>query len=137
MTKQQRLDEYYNRLRRQPPSTTAEEALDRLEQTLIEVEDELSGIPRSDPPPPPRMPDGRMYPPQEDNITRNPAGSITAYTKHAISLRLARMGTSLSATCQRARLNSNSPEEESDMSICEDAAGLADELQKGPLSCRD
>ena len=64
MTKQQRLDEYYNRLRRQSLSTTAGGALDRLEQTLMEVEDELSGVSRSDPPPPPRMPDGRMYPPQ-------------------------------------------------------------------------
>jgi hypothetical protein len=43
MTKQQRLDEYYDRLRGQPPCATAEEALDRVIQTLIEVEDELSG----------------------------------------------------------------------------------------------
>jgi hypothetical protein len=81
MTKQQRLEEYYNRLWGRPLSTTAEGALDRLERTLIEVEDELSGIPRSDPPPPPKMPDGRMYPPQEDNITRNPDGSISARTR--------------------------------------------------------
>jgi len=80
MNKQQRLVEYYDRLRGQPLSTTAEGALDRLEQTLTEVEDELSGIPRSDPPPP-KMPDGRMYPPLEDNIIRNPDGSISARTK--------------------------------------------------------
>jgi hypothetical protein len=66
---------------------TAEEALDRLIQTLIEVEDDLSGIPRSDSPPPPKMPDGRMYPPQEDNITRNPDGSISANTRgHTIEI---------------------------------------------------
>jgi hypothetical protein len=80
MTKQQRLEEYYDRLWGQPLSTTAESALDRLEQTLTKVEDELSGIPRSDPPPPRNMPDGRMYPPLEDSITRNPDGSISATT---------------------------------------------------------
>jgi hypothetical protein len=84
MTKQQRLEEYYNRLWGQPLSTTAEGALERLEQTLIEVEDELSGILKSDPPPPPEISDGRMYPPKEDNITRNLDGSISAYTKRHI-----------------------------------------------------
>jgi hypothetical protein len=81
MTKQQRLEEYYNRLGGQQPSTTAQEALDRLGQTLLEVEDDLSGIPRSDPPPARNMPDGRMYPPLEDSIIRNPDGSILATTK--------------------------------------------------------
>jgi hypothetical protein len=80
MTKQQRLDEYYNRLRGQPLSTTAEEALERLERTLIEVEDDLSGIPRSNPPLR-EISDGRMYPPLEDNIFRKPDGSISARTK--------------------------------------------------------
>ncbi|HBI42958.1 MAG TPA: hypothetical protein DDY78_08885 [Planctomycetales bacterium] len=81
MTKQQRLEEYYNRLQGQQPSTTAEQALDRLEQTLIEVEDDHSGIPRSDPPPPRNTTDGRLYPPLEDSIIRNPDGSISATTK--------------------------------------------------------
>ena len=81
MTKQQRLEEYYNRLRGQQPSTNAQRALDRLEQTLIEVEDDLSGIPRSDPPPPRNTTDGRMYPPLDDSIIRNTDGSISATTK--------------------------------------------------------
>jgi hypothetical protein len=87
MTKQQRLEEYYNRLGRQPPSATAEEALDRLARTLLEVEDELSGIPRSDPPPPRGTTDGRMYPPKENSITRYPNGNIRARTRlHEISI---------------------------------------------------
>src|SRR5665213_1198821 len=81
MTKQERLEGYYNRLWGQPLSTTVEGALDRLEQTLLEVEDDLSGIPRSDPPPPPNAPDGRMYPPQADSIVRRADGSITANTR--------------------------------------------------------
>lgn len=48
------------------------------------VEDAYSGIPRKDPPPPPNTPDGRMYPPLADNITRNPNGGITARTRHHI-----------------------------------------------------
>lgn len=80
LTRTQRLTEYFNRLRQQPASRTAEETLVRLSQTLMEVEDELSGIPRQEPPPPPNRPDGRMYPPQADNIRRLPDGSITART---------------------------------------------------------
>jgi hypothetical protein len=80
LTRTQRLTEYFNRLRQQPASHSAEEALIRLSQTLTEVEDELSGIPRQEPPPPPNRPDGRMYPPQADNIRRLPDGSITART---------------------------------------------------------
>jgi hypothetical protein len=80
MKKQQRLEEYYNRLREQPLSTTIEDAMERLAQTLMEVEDELSGIPRSDLPPHKKS-DGRMYPPLPDNISRNPDGSISARTK--------------------------------------------------------
>lgn len=81
MTKKQRLEEYYNRLRGQSPSTTAEEALGRVVQTLIEVEDDLSGIPRSDPPPAIGQSDGRMYPPQADNILRHADGTITAASR--------------------------------------------------------
>lgn len=87
MTRGQRLTEYYNRLRGQPPSTTAEEALARVRNTLTQVEDELSGIPRQEPPPPPNRPDGRMYPPFEDRITVHPYGRITAQTRgHDISI---------------------------------------------------
>jgi len=82
-----RLTEYYNRLRGQPASRTADEALGRVGRTLDEVEDALSGIPKKNPPPPPNMPDGRMYPPQADNIVRHADGSITARTRgHDISI---------------------------------------------------
>lgn len=80
LTRTQRLAEYLNRLRQQPASCTAEEALARLSQTLVEVEDELSGIPKQEPPPPPNRPDGRMYPPQADNVQRLADGNITART---------------------------------------------------------
>jgi hypothetical protein len=40
----------------------------------------LSGVPKSDPPPPIGASDGRMYPPLEDNVIRNLNGSITART---------------------------------------------------------
>jgi hypothetical protein len=80
LTRGQRLGEYFDRLGKQPASRTAEEALGRVGRTLDEVEDALSGIPKKTPPPPPKMPDGRMYPPQADNIIRNPDGSISART---------------------------------------------------------
>ncbi|HBI43099.1 MAG TPA: hypothetical protein DDY78_09625 [Planctomycetales bacterium] len=80
MTRRQRLVEYYKRLHGQPPATTAEEALERLRDTLIEVEDAYSGIPRSDPPPSIGQSDGRMYPPLDDNVKRLPDGGITALT---------------------------------------------------------
>jgi len=87
LTRGQRLTEYFNRLRGQPASRTADEALGRVSQTLHEVEDALSGIPRQNPPPPPNMPDGRMYPPLADRITRHADGSITAQTRgHDISI---------------------------------------------------
>ena len=43
------------------------------------VEDRSSGIPKK--PKPGRTPDGRMYPPQEDSISRHQDGSITAETR--------------------------------------------------------
>jgi hypothetical protein len=80
MTRRQRLVEYYNRLRALPPANSAIEALERVRDTLTEVEDAYSGIPRSDPPPPMDQSDGRMDPPLDDNITRLPNGGITART---------------------------------------------------------
>jgi hypothetical protein len=47
---------------------------------MDEVEDALSGIPKKEPPPPPKMPDGRMYPPRDDHVTRHPDGSINGRT---------------------------------------------------------
>ena len=54
---------------------------------MDEVEDALSGIARREPPPPPNMPDGRMYPPRDDFVVRNADGSILARTTgHTIEI---------------------------------------------------
>ena len=83
----QRLAEFYRRLQELGRATSAEEALARIRRIMEKVEDELSGIPRQDPPPRPGMPDGRMYPPMEDFVTRHADGSITAVTKgHRIEI---------------------------------------------------
>jgi len=64
-----------------------EEALKQICTVLDEVEDAYSGVPKQDPPPPPDMPDGRMYPPQADHIHRRSDGSIGATTRgHVIEI---------------------------------------------------
>lgn len=78
---QERLQEYYRRLSDHPPVSSAPEALMLVINLLNEVEDELSGLPRIDPPPSPSQPDGRMYPPLQDYIEYNPDGSIWARSK--------------------------------------------------------
>jgi hypothetical protein len=84
---QDRIKEFYKRLGASPRASTADEALEQLSRTLDEVEDDLSGIPKKSPPPPPGMPDGRMYPPLPDFLTRHPDGSITARTRgHVIEI---------------------------------------------------
>lgn len=86
-TIQRRLQEFYRRLGAQTPSSNAEDALRRVNDTLDEVENLYSGIPKKVPSPPPSMPDGRMYPPQMDNIKRHVDGSMTAGTRrHTITL---------------------------------------------------
>jgi hypothetical protein len=59
-----RLEEVFRRLAAAPACGSADDSLELLAMTLIEVEDELSGLPY-DPTTP--LNDGRMYPPQEDN----------------------------------------------------------------------
>jgi hypothetical protein len=82
-----RLEEYFNRLGKAERANSAEEGLKQVQEILNQVEDELSGIPKQSPPPPPNMPDGRMYPPLEDFITRNPDGSISARSRgHNINI---------------------------------------------------
>ncbi len=81
LSREERLREYFRRLGGQPASQTAEEALNRIVRTLDEVEDAHSGIPKSEPPPPMNMSDGRMYPPQADRIIRNRDGTITTRTR--------------------------------------------------------
>ena len=60
---EERLDEFCQRLLAAPACASREEAFDLLSQTLIDVENELSGIAFD-----PAFPrdDGRMYPPQQD-----------------------------------------------------------------------
>jgi len=55
------LDEYFRRLDKGSAPSSADDALQRVNRTLDEVEDELSGVPRN--PNPGLEPDGRMYPP--------------------------------------------------------------------------
>jgi Pre-toxin TG len=83
----QRLAEFYKRLGEAPRARTAEEGLRQVREILDHVEDDLSGIPKQNPPPPPNRSDGRMYPPLDDFTTRNPDGSITADTRgHVIDI---------------------------------------------------
>lgn len=76
-----RLTKYYERLAGKPQTTNANDALRQLSDTLDEIEDMYSGVPKKSPPPPPDQPDGRMYPPLEDFIKRQPDGSLSARTK--------------------------------------------------------
>jgi hypothetical protein len=75
----ERLAEFYRRLKEQPRSTNADEALVRIGKTLCEVEDELSGIPAQPLGPQPNPFDGRMYPPHPLFVRRNPDGSLVAH----------------------------------------------------------
>ncbi len=77
----ERLAEFYARLGQLPAARSADEALQQLADTLDAVEDAFSGVPKKTPPPPPNMPDGRMYPPLPDFTTRHPDGSMTARTR--------------------------------------------------------
>jgi hypothetical protein len=87
LTPRERLEEFYNRLGGQQPSATLDDALERIRRTLDEVEDLYSGITKKIPPPPRNQPDGRMYPPQDDSVARNPDGSLVAQTKgHTIDI---------------------------------------------------
>lgn len=84
---QERLNELYRRLGEQPASSTPSEAWQRVVETLTQVEDELSGIPRREPPPPPETDDGRMYPPLADHVTHHADGGIIAITrKHMVEI---------------------------------------------------
>lgn len=86
-TIRERLHEFYRRVGSLARAPSAEEALKQLARVLDDVEDELSGIPKKSPPPPPSVNDGRMYPPLDDFIIRHPDGRITARTRrHRIEI---------------------------------------------------
>ena len=83
----ERIDELYRRLSLLERSGTAEGSLRQLCETLDQVEDELSGLPKQTPPPPPSEFDGRMYCPSEDFVARLQDGSILALTRgHRIEI---------------------------------------------------
>lgn len=82
-----RLEEIYRRLARSPRTGSAVAAFQELCDTLEQVEDELSGVPKQTPPPWPSLPDGRMYCPSDDFIRRNPDGSWLAMARgHRIEI---------------------------------------------------
>lgn len=79
LSKSDRLAEFGKRLRNAPPAKNADEALGQIGKTLDDVEDAFSGVPKSANPG--LKYDGRMYPPQADNIKRLADGSIKVRTK--------------------------------------------------------
>ena len=83
----ERLDELYRRLRTLPRAGSPDEALRQLCDTLDEVEDAWSGLPKKSPPPPPANSDGRMYCPMADFVLRLEDGGILALTRgHRIEI---------------------------------------------------
>jgi hypothetical protein len=77
----ERLKEVYRRLDLLPRADSAEGALRQICEVLEQVEDELSGIPKQVPPPPPGAADQRMYCPLDDFVLRREDGSMLALTR--------------------------------------------------------
>lgn len=83
----ERLDELFRRLRAKGRAASADEMFTRLCETLDEVEDAWSGIPKQTPPPIPNQSDGRMYCPLPDFVSRQDDGGIVALTRgHRIEI---------------------------------------------------
>lgn len=76
MTLEERLNVLFQRLKRLPKATTAGEALKQVNDTLIAVEDEFSGIAAKVRPA--LRADGQMYPPQQDHIEPDGHGGLLA-----------------------------------------------------------
>jgi hypothetical protein len=68
--KRERLQEFYRRLMEAPRAATFDEALSQLTAILNAVEDELAGVPSE---PGNWRYDGRIYPPEPDNMRTVPA----------------------------------------------------------------
>ena len=69
VSKEERLTEFLRRLERAPAAKTFEEAYSQICNILNEVEDELTAIPNN---PENWLTDGRLYPPQLDNVRKVP-----------------------------------------------------------------
>ncbi len=76
----ERIAIFYSRLEKAPSCRNADEALALIIATLDEVEDEFSGVEKSVHPE--RAFDGRMYPPQADNIKLLADGGKIARTRN-------------------------------------------------------
>ncbi|HWY88455.1 MAG TPA: hypothetical protein VNX28_17215 [Gemmataceae bacterium] len=77
----------YRRLAVMPRASSPDDALRQLCDTLDEVEDAWSGMPKKSPPPPPSSSDGRMYGPMPDFVSRLDDGGILAVTRgHRIEI---------------------------------------------------
>jgi len=70
----ERLNEFYQRLRRRPPFASFDEAWAGLATELHQVEDEFSGIQRNPDETTEAPPDGRMYPPHMSREHGDAAG---------------------------------------------------------------
>jgi hypothetical protein len=77
---QQRILEFYRRLKALPPARDHDEAFARITHVLNEVEDELTNI-VSDPST--RGRDGRLYPPQPDSERPSPDSQTRLYRTKA------------------------------------------------------
>ena len=75
-TKSDRLREFARRIELARPARDFGEAMKLIAETLLGVEDELSGVPYSEEWP---VDDGRMYPPLEDNRLSWSSESVKAY----------------------------------------------------------
>jgi hypothetical protein len=106
VTKGERLAEFLDRLRRAPPASSAEGALELVNEILNAVEDELSGIPYDPDAAQQRVTDGRMYGPHaafaspwrdRQDVTRYAHARHDTFLQDdgAILIRLRRSGTVL------------------------------------------
>ena len=76
LSKAQRLDEFLRRLHNLPAARDAAEAQEQIERTLNAVEDELTSIPFD---PSQWQSDGRLYPPQDDNMIATDNALVACY----------------------------------------------------------
>jgi hypothetical protein len=78
-SKVERLKIVFERLQNAPAAKAADEAMAIMNRVLEEVEDEFGGVPKD--PNPGLIPSDRMYPPEADNIARDPNGNIIANSR--------------------------------------------------------